>query len=371
VPRKRPAAPGDTGYTRLQDGRWRARRLVFGKPVFREAPTRDGAKQKMDALLADMAQHNLPEPPKVAKVSITLPAFVDLWLDAIRPPVDPRSSPTYTAYEFHAKRLASGLPWRLREVTAADLQALYAKFADRPRSAQYLHKTARKMFKDAVAWGYLVQNTAATVPSPRYAAGEVCPPNPDELLRVLAVDTPPPGRRYCNLGTLRDFLVLMLHSGCRPSELIGLEWPDVNWSRSSITISKTRDGITGAEKPVKRKKSRREIGLSGVAMGTLRQRHESASFPLVFPNRFGAPLKVAGLRNEFKRLCAAVGLSGYTLYDLRHTHATQMLAAGMPLHELSWRLGHASVSITADVYSHKIQRKDVEWAEKLAGVLAP
>lgn len=367
MPRKRPAAPGDTGYTKLADGRWRARRVVNGKAVFREGRTQAAAKAKMDDVVLDSGKHNAPVP--AAKSSATVPEFVALWLETIRPP-DPKSSPTYLAYEFHAKRLAANLPWRIRDVSPADLTSLYGRFADRPRSAQYLHKTARKMFKDAVAWGYLTANTAATVPGPRYTAPEVCPPRPEELLRVLDVTEPPPGRRYCALPTLRDFVILMLHSGCRPSELIGLVWADVIWDRGSITIARTRDGVTGEEKPVKRKKSRREVSLSGVAMAVL-QKRSGLGGELVFANKFDRPHLVAGLRNEFKRLCEACGLPPeYTLYDLRHTHATQMLAAGMPLHELSWRLGHASVSITADVYGHKVQRNDAAWAEKLAGALS-
>jgi integrase len=364
MPRRRPAAPGETGFTRLADGRWRARRVIKGKAVYREGRTQREAQARMDEAIRQAEEHGAPVP--VAKASATVPEFVALWLEAIRPP-DPTSSPTFKAYAFHAGRLATGLPWKIRDVTTADLLALYAKYADRPRSAQYLHKTARKMFKDAVAWGYLDRNAAASAPAPKYSSPEVCPPNPEELVRVLGVTEAPPGRRYCNLRTLRDFVVLMLHSGCRPSELIALERTDVNWDRSSITIAKSRDGVTGAEKPVKRRKSRREVALSGDAMAVLRRRAAESTGQLVFANRFGRPLLVAGLRNEFKRLCAACGLPAeYTLYDLRHTHATQMLAAGMPLHELSWRLGHASVSITADVYGHKVQRKDAEWAEKFA-----
>ena len=373
MPRKRPAAPGETGFTKLADGRWRARRVIKGKAVFREAATRDLAKKRMDEAIKLAEEYGAVVP--VSKTTATVPEFVDLWLESIRPVDNPKSSPTYVAYEFHAKRLASALPWKLREVTAADLLALYKTFADRPRSAQYLHKTARKMFAAAVAWGYLERNAAATVPTPKYSAGEVCPPAPEELVKVLAANEVYAGRRYVRKDTLTTFLILMLHSGCRPSELLGLTWDDAGWDRCSITITKTRDGRTGDEKAVKTRKSRREVSLSSTAMEALAEhkaRQVKTTGGLVFANdRNGGPLKVGNLRMDFKRLCAVVGLPGeYTLYDLRHTHATQMLAAGMPLHELSWRLGHASVSITADVYSHKVQKKDAEWAEKLAGVLA-
>jgi integrase len=374
MPRKRPVAPGEIGTTKLQDDRWRARKVIHGKAVFREARTQKDAIAKIkeyERLIGD------DETPSKDKASCTVTKFInDIGLKRIEP-ANPKSSPTYLAYAFHAKRFADpeeGLGWKeIRKVEAGDLLVLYGKYADRPASARYLHRTIHKAMKDGVQWGYLSRNVAATVRAPKYQAGEVCPPEPEELARVLAANETYTGPRAVKKPTLSAFLILMLHSGCRPSELIGLTWSDVNWGRNSITISKTRDGKTGDEKTVKRKKSKREVSLSGLAMDTLRAHRltQPRPFDLVFANdRYGTALKVGNIRVDFKALCEKLGLSEeYTLYDIRHCHATQMLAAGMPLHELSWRLGHASVSITADVYAHKVRRSDAVWAEKLASVL--
>ena len=73
---------------------------------------------------------------------------------------------------------------------------------------------------------------------------------------------------------------------------------------------------------------------------------------LVFPGPFGRPLDPATLTRNFKKLVAAAGLNGIRLHDLRHFHATVLLSAGTHLKVVQERLGHASIAITADTYSH-------------------
>ena len=76
-----------------------------------------------------------------------------------------------------------------------------------------------------------------------------------------------------------------------------------------------------------------------------------------------------GLRIGFRRLCVRLGIEGVRLHDLRHLHATQLLAAGIPVRTVSGRLGHANASTTLNVYAHFLEASDREAADVMGGLL--
>ena len=76
------------------------------------------------------------------------------------------------------------------------------------------------------------------------------------------------------------------------------------------------------------------------------------------------------ITNGFRRLCDKAGLKGVRLHDLRHLHATQLLAAGVPVRTVSGRLGHANAATTLNVYAHFLQASDREAADVIEGLLA-
>jgi integrase len=115
---------------------------------------------------------------------------------------------------------------------------------------------------------------------------------------------------------------------------------------------------------MKTKKSRRRVSLPPILIDALtahrRQQAEAMlasgeSFErndYIFPNKVGRPLDVNNVRDLFHKLCEAAEIRKIKLYGLRHTHATLLLAAGVHLKVVSERLGHSSIMLTGDVYSH-------------------
>ena len=169
----------------------------------------------------------------------------------------------------------------------------------------------------------------------------------------------------------------------RPSEVLGLQWEDVDFDRQTVTIQRTlttiKDGWT-FEQP-KTKRSRRTIPITTQTVVALRfEKARQAELRmkvadiwrdhgLVFSNEIGDPLNPHGVFHRFKTLAKRSGLgSDLRLYDLRHTCATLLLQAGINPKVVSERLGHASIILTLDTYSHVLPDMQQAATEKLAEV---
>ena len=90
---------------------------------------------------------------------------------------------------------------------------------------------------------------------------------------------------------------------------------------------------------------------------------------LVFAHEDGSPIRPDGLGRRFQRLAKAAGVPVIRFHDLRHTHATLALQAGVPAEVVSDRLGHSSVAFTLDVYRGYIPKRESDAAEAFAGLL--
>ena len=207
-------------------------------------------------------------------------------------------------------------------------------------------------------WGLLHRNVAEAVDPPRVHRKEVQPPDAIDVLLILelANETPyaPP-------------LTFLARTGCRRGECLGLRWSDVDLENGTASIVQTlqrvrKQGLVFL--PPKSAKSRRAISLDAETVRSLREHRGKqvllkvelgdawGDHGLVFPGALGQPLDPATLTRNFKKLAGRVGMSHVRLHDLRHFHATMLLKSGTHLKVVQERLGHASIAITADTYSH-------------------
>jgi integrase len=162
--------------------------------------------------------------------------------------------------------------------------------------------------------------------------------------------------------------VVLATTGMRRGEALGLRWTDLDLDAGELSIANT---ITTAGTgplvigPPKTARSRRQVFLDDATLAVLRehrkrQREErlavgpawDASQALVFCDELGAPIRPDWFSREFRRLLRRAGLPEIRLHDIRHTYATLALKAGMHPKVVSERLGHATVGITLDLYSH-------------------
>ncbi|MBI2964665.1 MAG: site-specific integrase, partial [Chloroflexi bacterium] len=169
---------------------------------------------------------------------------------------------------------------------------------------------------------------------------------------------------------------------CRRSEICGLQWSDVDFDRSLVYIRRSYHVVAGVEmyREPKSARSRRAIALDAYSLNILADQRADAERlagmfgrPLaqnapVFARANGRPLHPETITKAWVRVARALRLS-VRLHDLRHSSATLMLAAGIPVQLVSQRLGHATAGFTLTQYAGVLPGAQVEAAEKLAALL--
>jgi len=263
------------------------------------------------------------------------PALGTILLNQLRPEQIQR---------YYAKALASG-----RSDGKGGLSA---------RSVLYHHRILSKALTQAVRMGILARNVASFVEPPRPARAKMATLSPDEIVRFL--DAASETSYYTFFSTL-------LCTGLRRGELLALRWRNLDLDHAVLHVTETAFKLGNGEYVIKEPKtshSRRSVLLPSSLVALLRQYRvdqDHLYYQLgetltddnyVFSQPDGMPLSPNAITLAFKRTIRKAGLSHIRVHDLRHTHATLMLKAGIHPKVVSERLGHASVSITLDTYSH-------------------
>jgi integrase len=325
------------------------------------------AQALLNKLLRDKDMGTLLEPSRES-----LHDYLDRWLEAAAKPRLGASS--YDDYErllrYYIRPELGATP--LQKLTALDIQKVYAGMQARnlsPRTVQYTHRVLRNALEQAVKWRLLTHNPAQHVELPKQERREMHFMTDEESRRFLNVAQSSP--HYA-------FFTLMLSTGLRPSEALALRWQDVDTERCSVRITRTVKRIKGAwvfDEP-KTKKSRRvvdyPVSLNEVLLAhRVKQAELIGETELVFASLEGTPLHEKNILVRYYRplLKAAGLLETMRLYDLRHTHASLLLLAGVHPKVVSERLGHSSVVITLDTYSHVIPSLQRDSADRLDAVL--
>jgi len=179
-------------------------------------------------------------------------------------------------------------------------------------------------------------------------------------------------------------LFLAARTGMGRGELCGLKWGDIDLGSARIVVSRAVAAVTDGttEKSTKSHASRR-IALDTATVTLLQRYHERAtawadadgatlsSDSFVFSRTPDGPrpLHPDNVTSAFRRVCEREGISAFRLHDLRHAHATQLLAAGVPVRTVSGRLGHANAVTTLNVYAHVLEESDERAARVIGEIL--
>jgi integrase len=266
---------------------------------------------------------------------------------------------------------------RLAALSAQQVQALYA---DRlaaglsTSTVHHLHATLHKALKDAERLRQVARNVSTLVNVPRMAESEIHPLTREEARRFLDVAL---GDRLFAL------YALALASGMRQSEILGLQWPELDLDGALVQVRwqlKHEEG-QWVWKPPKTRRSRRQIALAPTIVAALRA-HQTAQaeerrrigspgedHELVFCTRRGRPLASRNIYRAFHGLLEKAGIRRVRFHDLRHTAATLLLASRVNPKVVSEMLGHATVAITLDIYSHVLPDMQQDAAATLERVL--
>ena len=228
-----------------------------------------------------------------------------------------------------------------------------------PQTVVHARATLRRALHDAQRDGLLVRNAASLARPPEVEKRDVRAMTAPEARRLLEAtcDT--------EFGPL---FAVALGTGVRLGELLALRWADVDLGAGTIAVrhalARQLDGSYGIGKP-KTKRSERTIAISAIARDglTLVQERQDAAREaagtvwqdqdaLVFTDIVGRPVSPTRVSVAFRRAADRLGLAGVRFHDTRHTAASLMLKAGVPLKFVSEALGHSTIVVTADVYGH-------------------
>ena len=254
---------------------------------------------------------------------------------------------------------------KLRKLSPIHVQGFYRDRLDSGLSASTvnkIHTVLHKALSQAVRWSVVPRNVTEAVKAPRPAPKEMHPLSPEEARRLLKVAR---GDR------LEALFVLALTTGMRRGELLGLKWSDVNLKNATVSIRRTLTRIDNGKRVAlgepKTRKSGRIICLTARAVDTLkahrkRQIEEMMKFTglwedngLVFTTETGTPINPSNLRQRsFAPLLKKAGLPQIRFHDLRHTCATLLLSQNTHPKYVQELLGHATIAITLDTYSHGV-----------------
>lgn len=222
-------------------------------------------------------------------------------------------------------------------------------------------------FEQAVRWQLVGKNPAQHVDLPKQRHKEMLAMNELEAGRFLAAAQSDP---------LHALFELLLGTGLRPSEAAGLKWSDLDPVSGMLSVQRTVVRPKGGGwrfDHTKTKRGRRTLALPAGLVTTLLTHKRAApknDHGLMFSTALGEAVELNNVRNRnFAAVQARAGLSGFNLYSLRHTHATLLLLAGVHPKVVSERLGHATIAITLDTYSHVLPNMQQEAAAKLEALL--
>jgi integrase len=337
--------------------------------------TRKEAAEKLAKALSDRADGIV-----VDDKNLTLGEYLDRWLsDAVRGTV--RES-TYSRDKYlvtnHVKPSIGRV--KLKNLNALHLQSLYRERLDSGLSGstvQKIHHVLHKALTQAMRWDLIPRSPADSVKAPTPTPKEMHPLSALEARKLLEAAR---GDR------LEALYVLAIHTGMRRGELLGLKWGDVDLDdtfptvRVRRTLTRKDTGYVLGEP--KTKKSRRTIRLTPQAVEALR-RHLTSQMEhmehlgdlyddqgLIFTTEVGTLINPSNLRQRsFMPLLERAGLPQITFNDLRHTCASLLFQRNVHPKFVQELLGHASVAITLDTYSHMLPGMGSEAADAIESAL--
>ena len=319
--------------------------------------TKRDAERKLAEVIRGLDVGSYVEPSR-----LTLGDYLDQWLaDYVETSVRPRTAAGYRGLVGVVQKSLGQV--RLTDLSPQAVQRYYAKLLESGLSAHtvlHYHRLLSQALKQAVKWELLPRNVMDRVTPPKKV-------RPDfKILDMADVE------RLLTGAAGTDYLVpihLAVHTGLRRSELCGLRWSDLDLTAGNLTVVRTMVGMRSLGVEFSEPKSRRSRRVVAFGEGTaeLLRAHRgllSARGPVedmqVCARGDGSVMRPDSLSHGYKKIAEGCGLSGVRFHDLRHTHASLLLASNVPVHVVQARMGHESIQTTVDIYGHVLPASDFE-----------
>lgn len=333
------------------------------------------AKQAERNLLLDVEENGLPSNQSDGFQDPTFEELASLWLENYKTTVKPSTfenvrSKVEKMTEEHFKEL------KLKKITVAYCQKVVIKLSKSYILYNHYLSVINRIFKYAVLMDVINSNPFDKVIKPKSRQTQrkgnfLTKEELKEFLKLAQTTT---------LSYFFPLVHLMAYTGLRQGEALALKWSDIDFENKKITVDKTAVRIK--EKQIiqtpKTKNSKRVISIDPATLSILKSwkkdqikiyfkngKHFEGDDNFVFTNQRAEWVHIHNFIRYFKRFIADHKLKTITPHGLRHTHASLLFSAGVEPKNISDRLGHSTVQITLDLYTHITEEQRTDTVEKL------
>ena len=335
--------------------------------------TKKEAQQKLAEAISSVGQGSYVEPSKTP-VAAFVRARIDQWEAAGE--ITARTAQRYR--QLTENQIAPHIGTTpLQKLSRLDVEGWHTTLRNgglAPRTVGHAHRLLGAALRDAERDGLVLRNVCKLQKAPRIADTEMA------IVRDL------PGFIDKLRGTrLYVPAMLALFTGTRVGEILALRWNQVDLDRKTIAVRAALEWTKAHGirfKAPKSKAGRRDITLPDILVGVLRE-HRRAMLELrmqfgagrlpddalLFANLAGEPLQPSNVSSDWGEIASRIGAPEITFHGLRHSHASQLISAGVDIVTISKRLGHARPSTTLQIYAHMFTRDDSKAADAINAVI--
>ena len=297
--------------------------------------------------------------------------LANLWLESYRLTVKPQTySGTVSRLNCHILPILGDM--KLSKISVSDIQVLINDLSLHYMNYKAVRSIIQKIFQYGILLGVASSNPAREIILPRQRPkgnAKVKFIEPEDLKAFLDNIEKRQHRRY---GLYFEYVLyhVLLSTGIRIGEACALEWEDVDFKSGTITINKTFNKGLKLISTTKTKSGNRTISIDRKTINLLRlyQVRQRQLFleagervpSVVFATPTREYFDLAIRQNALNTRCKEAGIPRFTFHAFRHTHASLLLNAGISYKELQYRLGHANITMTLDIYSHLSRDKEKE-----------
>ena len=333
------------------------------------------AKQAERNLLLDVEENGLPSNQSDGFQDPTFEELAFLWLENYKTTVKPSTfenvrSKVEKMTEEHFKEL------KLKKITVAYCQKVVIKLSESYVLYNHYLSVINRIFKYAVLMDILNSNPFDKVikPKSRQTQRKGNFLTKEELKEFLKL------AQTATLSYFFPLVHLMAYTGLRQGEALALKWSDIDFENKKITVNKTAVWIKEKQtlQTPKTKNSKRVISIDPTTLSILKNwkkdqikiyfkngKHFEGDDNFIFTNQRADWVHIHNFIPYFKRFVTDHGLKPITPHGLRHTHASLLFSAGVEPKNISDRLGHSTVQITLDLYTHITEEQRTDTVEKL------
>lgn len=333
------------------------------------------AKQAERNLLLDVEENGLPSNQSDGFQDPTFEELAQLWLENYKTTVKPSTfenvkSKVETMTEEHFKEL------KLKKITVAYCQKVVIELSKTYVLYNHYLSVINRIFKYAVLMDILDSNPFDKVikPKSRQTQRKGNFLTKEELKEFLKL------AKTATLSYFFPLVHLMSYTGLRQGEALALKWSDIDFENKKITVNKTAARIKEKQtlQTPKTKNSKRVISIDLTTLSILKSwkkdqikiyfkngKHFEGDDNFIFTNQRAEWVHIHNFIPYFKRFVTDHKLKPITPHGLRHTHASLLFSAGVEPKNISDRLGHSTVQITLDLYTHITEEQRTDTVEKL------